>query len=127
MKNLFLFPLCLCVFFWLFFLLVLPSSSSLFAVNFGINRAIATHTHSASGCPIANRNKLRALEMENVVEKQRAYVTNIPPSIKIDGVNCPTLGTDHILLINNFLYKIKYRFSFVFYPSINRSFYFLVF
>lgn len=30
--------------------------------------------------------------MENVVEKQRAYVTNIPPSIKIDGVNCPTLG-----------------------------------
>lgn len=32
--------------------------------------------------------------MENVVEKQRAYVTNIPPSIKIDGVNCPTLGSD---------------------------------
>lgn len=27
--------------------------------------------HSASGCPIANRNKLRALEMESVVEKQR--------------------------------------------------------
>lgn len=26
---------------------------------------------SASGCPIANRNKLRALEMESVVEKQR--------------------------------------------------------
>lgn len=29
------------------------------------------HAHSASGCPIANRNKLRALEMESVVEKQR--------------------------------------------------------
>lgn len=27
---------------------------------------------SASGCPIANRNKLRALEMESVVEKQRS-------------------------------------------------------
>lgn len=32
--------------------------------------------NSASGCPIANRNKLRALEMESVVEKQR-HMTSI--------------------------------------------------
>lgn len=49
---------------------------------------------SASGCPIANRNKLRAMEIDSVVEKQRVYVTQIPPSIKIDGVNCPTIGCD---------------------------------
>lgn len=65
---------------------------------------------SASGCPIANRNKLRALEMENVVEKQRAYVTNIPPSIKIDGVNCPTLGCDHTENINS-IYLTHRSFS----------------
>lgn len=34
------------------------------------------HGNSASGCPIANRNKLRALEMESVVEKQR-HMTSI--------------------------------------------------
>lgn len=110
--------------------------------------------YSASGCPIANRNKLRALEMESVVEKQRhmsvgnggntssllvstnpnslnsnnnnvsasnsnptsnshSYMSSLPltslvPSssvslssqtsststsaIKIDGINCPTVG-----------------------------------
>lgn len=34
------------------------------------------HPKSASGCPIANRNKLRALEMESVVEKQRHLTSN---------------------------------------------------
>lgn len=34
------------------------------------------------------------MEIDSVVEKQRVYVTQIPPSIKIDGVNCPTIGCD---------------------------------
>lgn len=90
------------IYFYVFFLLSFSFFLSLFFNSLFVC--------SASGCPIANRNKLRALEMENVVEKQRAYVTNIPPSIKIDGVNCPTLGCDNTENINS-IYVTHRSFS----------------
>lgn len=83
---------------------------SRFYGNLSFSLFFSFDVNSASGCPIANRNKLRAMELENVVaekqqqqqqqhqqqqqQQQRVYVTNIQPSLKIDGVNCPTIGCD---------------------------------
>lgn len=50
--------------------------------------------YSASGCPIANRNKLRALELESAVEKHKPFVTTLPSQLKLDPVSCPTSGSD---------------------------------
>lgn len=51
--------------------------------------------YSASGCPIANRNKMRALENGNgAVVEQHKTVTSVSSSMKFDGINCPTPGCD---------------------------------
>ncbi|KDR21940.1 Myelin transcription factor 1, partial [Zootermopsis nevadensis] len=47
---------------------------------------------SASGCPIANRNKLRVLENGGTVEQHKAAVA--ATAMKFEGVNCPTPGCD---------------------------------
>jgi hypothetical protein len=49
---------------------------------------------SASGCPIANRNKMRVLESGGTVEQHKAAVAAAASAIKFDGVNCPTPGCD---------------------------------
>lgn len=48
---------------------------------------------SASGCPIANRNKMRVLENGGTVEQHKAAVA-AATAMKFDGVNCPTIGCD---------------------------------
>lgn len=48
---------------------------------------------SASGCPIANRNKIRVLENGGTVEQHKAAVA-AATAMKFDGVNCPTPGCD---------------------------------
>nr|CAD7397102.1 unnamed protein product [Timema poppensis] len=48
---------------------------------------------SASGCPIANRNKLRVLENGGTVEQHKAAVA-AATAMKFEGVNCPTPGCD---------------------------------
>lgn len=48
---------------------------------------------SASGCPIANRNKLRVLENGGTIEQHKAAVA-AATAMKFDGVNCPTPGCD---------------------------------
>lgn len=50
--------------------------------------------NSASGCPIANRNKMRVLESGGTVEQHKAAVAAAASAIKFDGVNCPTPGCD---------------------------------
>ena len=49
--------------------------------------------YSASGCPIANRNKLRVLENGGTVEQHKAAVA-AATAMKFEGVNCPTPGCD---------------------------------
>lgn len=48
---------------------------------------------SASGCPIANRNKMRVLESGGSVEQHKAAVA-AATAMKFEGVNCPTPGCD---------------------------------
>jgi hypothetical protein len=48
---------------------------------------------SASGCPIANRNKMRVLENGGTIEQHKAAVA-AATAMKFDGVNCPTPGCD---------------------------------
>lgn len=48
---------------------------------------------SASGCPIANRNKMRVLENGGTIEQHKAAVA-VATAMKFDGVNCPTHGCD---------------------------------
>lgn len=48
---------------------------------------------SASGCPIANRNKMRVLESGGTVEQHKAAVA-AATAMKFEGVNCPTPGCD---------------------------------
>lgn len=48
---------------------------------------------SASGCPVANRNKNRILENGGTVEQHKAAVA-AATAMKFDGVNCPTPGCD---------------------------------
>jgi hypothetical protein len=48
---------------------------------------------SASGCPIANRNKMRVLENGGTIEQHKAAVA-VATAMKFDGVNCPTPGCD---------------------------------
>lgn len=50
-------------------------------------------TSSASGCPIANRNKMRVLENGGTIEQHKAAVA-VATAMKFDGVNCPTVGCD---------------------------------
>lgn len=50
-------------------------------------------TFSASGCPIANRNKMRVLENGGTIEQHKAAVA-VATAMKFDGVNCPTPGCD---------------------------------
>lgn len=49
--------------------------------------------YSASGCPIANRNKMRVLESGGTVEQHKAAVA-AATAMKFEGVNCPTPGCD---------------------------------
>lgn len=52
---------------------------------------------SASGCPIANRNKIRVLESGGSVEQHKAAVAaaaSANAALKFEGVNCPTPGCD---------------------------------
>lgn len=56
---------------------------------FGFNHKF----HSASGCPIANRNKMRALENGGTIEQHKTPVS-VASTIKFDGINCPTPGCD---------------------------------
>lgn len=57
---------------------------------------------SASGCPIANRNKMRVLETGagvgnpggNVEQHKAAAAAAAAAAMKFDGVNCPTPGCD---------------------------------
>lgn len=55
--------------------------------------------YSASGCPIANRNKMRVLESGGTVEQHKAAVA-AATAMKFEGVNCPTPGCDGIGHIN---------------------------
>lgn len=48
---------------------------------------------SASGCPIANRNKLRILESGGTIEQHKAAIATAT-AIKFDPTNCPTSGCD---------------------------------
>lgn len=48
---------------------------------------------SASGCPIANRNKMRIMETGGPVESHKVAVA-AATAMKFDGVNCPTPGCD---------------------------------
>lgn len=50
---------------------------------------------SASGCPIANRNKLRGGVMDGTgnVDQHKAAVA-AATAMKFEGVNCPTPGCD---------------------------------
>lgn len=61
--------------------------------------AITTTCCSASGCPIANRNKMRVLESGGTVEQHKAAVA-AATAMKFEGVNCPTPGCDGIGHIN---------------------------
>lgn len=54
---------------------------------------------SASGCPIANRNKMRVLESGGTVEQHKAAVA-AATAMKFEGVNCPTPGCDGLGHIN---------------------------
>nr|KAF7438616.1 hypothetical protein H0235_001007 [Vespula pensylvanica] len=54
---------------------------------------------SASGCPIANRNKMRVLESGGTVEQHKAAIA-ATTAMKFEGVNCPTPGCDGIGHIN---------------------------
>lgn len=56
-------------------------------------RVIITFFSSASGCPIANRNKMRVLESGGTVEQHKAAVA-AATAMKFEGVNCPTPGCD---------------------------------
>lgn len=51
---------------------------------------------SASGCPIANRNKMRVLESGGTVEQHKAAMAAVTAAAaaKLDGINCPTPGCD---------------------------------
>lgn len=49
---------------------------------------------SASGCPIANRNKMRVLEGGGTVEQHKAALAAVTAAAKLDGINCPTPGCD---------------------------------
>lgn len=53
---------------------------------------------SASGCPIANRNKMRVLESGGTLEQHKAAVISAT-SLKFDSVNCPTPGSCVVLFI----------------------------
>lgn len=46
---------------------------------------------SASGCPIANRNKMRVLESGGTLDQHKASVVSAT-SLKFDPGNCPTPG-----------------------------------
>lgn len=48
---------------------------------------------SASGCPIANRNKLRILESGGTIEQHKAAIA-AATAMKFDPTNCPTTGCD---------------------------------
>ncbi|KAI4496552.1 hypothetical protein M0804_000362 [Polistes exclamans] len=54
---------------------------------------------SASGCPIANRNKARVLESGGTIEQHKAAIA-ATTAMKFEGVNCPTPGCDGIGHIN---------------------------
>lgn len=55
--------------------------------------------HSASGCPIANRNKMRVMENYNAVEQHKAALAAATvggtPTTKLENIgNCMTSGCD---------------------------------
>lgn len=56
-------------------------------------------TCSASGCPIANRNKLRILESGGTIEQHKAAIA-AATAMKFDPTNCPTTGCDGMGHIN---------------------------
>lgn len=60
------------------------------------------HYSSASGCPIANRNKMRVLENGGTIEQHKAAVA-AATAMKFDGVNCPSVGCDGIEWIEIYL------------------------
>lgn len=74
---------------------------------------ISLYTSSASGCPIANRNKLRVLENGGSIEQHKAAVA-VATAMKFDGVNCPTPGCDGK---NEYICSCSYHLS-----VINRDF-----
>lgn len=60
-------------------------------VDFNNKNFISSTSFSASGCPIANRNKMRVLESGGTLEQHKAAVVSAT-SLKFDSVNCPTPG-----------------------------------
>lgn len=54
-------------------------------------KSLLTLFFSASGCPIANRNKMRVLESGGTLDQHKASVVSAT-SLKFDPGNCPTPG-----------------------------------
>ncbi|XP_014255245.2 uncharacterized protein LOC106669907 isoform X2 [Cimex lectularius] len=52
---------------------------------------------SASGCPIANRNKMRVLESGGTVEQHKAAIAAVTAAAKFDSLNCPPTGCEPFL------------------------------
>lgn len=74
-----------------FFFQLLPVDGSFFNVQWQNTKLQVFF--SASGCPIANRNKMRVLESGGTVEQHKAAVA-AATAMKFEGVNCPTPGCD---------------------------------
>lgn len=53
--------------------------------------------YSASGCPIANRNKMRVLESGGTVEQHKAAIAAVTAAAKFDSLNCPPTGCEPFL------------------------------
>jgi hypothetical protein len=69
----------------------LPCPINLILISYSYFRS----HYSASGCPIANRNKMRVLENGGTIEHHKAAVA-AATAMKFDGVNCPQPGCDGI-------------------------------
>lgn len=76
---------------------------------------------SASGCPIANRNKMRVLENGGTIEQHKAAVA-VATAMKFDGVNCPTPGCDGLCWHSNSLSLISRVFPTIGTGHINGTF-----
>lgn len=70
-----------------------PHSFEKLIKDSGTNQSDEVSYLSASGCPIANRNKMRVLESGGSVEQHKAAVA-AATAMKFEGVNCPTPGCD---------------------------------
>lgn len=65
--------------------------------KFYLISCISLSHSSASGCPIANRNKMRVLENGGTIEQHKAAVA-AATAVKFDGVSCPTLGCNGMFI-----------------------------